>query len=102
MPKQSGMMKRAKTRIRFGNEDMDFVFLWMLGYGAYGGLSVGEGFYAASGIQDGHPESWRREFTAHGERRERGALREKEAGHVDTVSGGPLLLRRGHGPSPRV
>lgn len=51
---------------------------------------MGQGFYAASGIRDGDPDSWRREFTAYGEKLERGALRAKDAGYVESAGSGYL------------
>ena len=61
------MLKRQKFRIHFKNEDMDFIFNWMLGYGSLTGLSHGELFYLANQIKDGSPDSWQTAFHRHGQ-----------------------------------
>ena len=55
---KTAMFERSRTKVRFSNEDMDFMFLWILGYHTYGGASIGELFSAASKVADGDPESW--------------------------------------------
>lgn len=62
------LVKRSRRRVRFKNEDMDFVFQWMLGYHTHGGASFGELFQAASRIRDGDPDSWIEAFLALGQR----------------------------------
>jgi alpha-beta hydrolase superfamily lysophospholipase len=62
------MFQRSTTRARFKNEDMDFVFQWMLGYHTYGAAGFGELFQAASTIRDGDPASWIEAFLALGHR----------------------------------
>ena len=44
------------------NEDMDYIFQWLLGQEANYGSSTGELFYAASQIEDGNYQSWREVF----------------------------------------
>lgn len=44
------------------NEDMDYLFQWILGSEANYGSSTGEMFYAASQITDGDLTSWRKVF----------------------------------------
>jgi len=56
------ILKRQGTHVRFRNEDMDFVFNWMLGYSSLAGLSHGELFALASTIQDGNVDSWVKAF----------------------------------------
>jgi hypothetical protein len=62
------MFKRSKTRMRFKNEDMDFVFQWLLGYHTHGGASFGELFQAANTIRDGDPATWIEAFLTLGRR----------------------------------
>jgi pimeloyl-ACP methyl ester carboxylesterase len=62
------LFKRSNTGVRFKNEDMDFIFQWLLGYHTYGGASFGELFQAASAIRDGDPESWIAAFLTLGHR----------------------------------
>jgi pimeloyl-ACP methyl ester carboxylesterase len=62
------MFKRSKTRVRFKNEDMDFVFQWMLGYHTHGGASFGELFQATRTIRDGDPANWIEAFQTLGRR----------------------------------
>jgi pimeloyl-ACP methyl ester carboxylesterase len=62
------LFKRSNVRVRFKNEDMDFVFQWLLGYHTYGGASFGELFQAASAIRDGDPASWIEAFLTLGQR----------------------------------
>lgn len=50
--------QRLTQRYRFNDPNMDLFFLGALSWGAAGGLSVGEAFYVASQIEDGHPDSW--------------------------------------------
>lgn len=61
------IFERSKVRVRFKNEDMDFLFQWALGYGIYGGLSHGELFAIAAHIEDGKPDSWAQQFHAAGD-----------------------------------
>ena len=44
------------------NEDMDYLFQWILGQEANCGSSTGEMFYAASQIEDGDFGSWKSVF----------------------------------------
>lgn len=59
---------RLSTKYRFDDPDMDLFFVVSLGWGAAGGLSVGEGFYVASTIVDGDADSWVSAFQASGDR----------------------------------
>ncbi len=67
MESSDKILKRQKFRIHFKNEDMDFIFNWMLGYGSLTGLSHGELFYLATQIEDGSPDSWQTAFHRHGQ-----------------------------------
>jgi pimeloyl-ACP methyl ester carboxylesterase len=71
------MFERSRTRVRFANEDMDYLFQVVLGYHTHGGASFGELFRAAAGVEDGDPESWIGAFRQMGERIE-GQARELE------------------------
>ena len=53
------IVKREQVHLRFTNEEMDFMFNWVLGMSEIVGLSHGEIFYAIAGIKDGDPTSWR-------------------------------------------
>lgn len=59
------IIKRQSVHIRFHNEDMDFLFNYMLGYSSMGGLSHGEMFSIAAQIKDGDAGSWRQAFGRH-------------------------------------
>jgi pimeloyl-ACP methyl ester carboxylesterase len=59
-------VKREQIHIRFKNEEMDFMFNWVLGFGEIVGLSHGEVFSAISGIKDGDPVGWREGFRREG------------------------------------
>jgi alpha-beta hydrolase superfamily lysophospholipase len=75
MKKSDVILKREQVHIRFKNEEMDFMFNWVLGMGEIVGLSHGEIFYAIAGIKDGDPTSWREGF-----RREGHYLRQRALG----------------------
>jgi pimeloyl-ACP methyl ester carboxylesterase len=62
------MFERSRTRVRFSNEDMDYLFQVVLGYHTYGGASFGELFRTASKVEDGEPESWMSAFREMGVR----------------------------------
>jgi pimeloyl-ACP methyl ester carboxylesterase len=62
------VFERSKMRVRFKNDDFDFVFQWALGYGVYGGLTHGELFAIAARIEDGNPDSWVTPFYLAGDR----------------------------------
>lgn len=66
------IMQRAKIRIRFNDEDMDFALTWVLGISDLFGWSHGEVFAAVANIKDGDGDSWRAAFIEEGE-----ALRER-------------------------
>jgi len=55
-------------KVYFSNNDMDFVFQWLLGSVVHGGCSIGECFYTASLMNDGDPQSWEKELTKLAER----------------------------------
>jgi pimeloyl-ACP methyl ester carboxylesterase len=59
------IIKRQSVHTRFHNEDMDFLFNFMLGYSSLGGLSHGEMFAIAAQIKDGDAGSWRQAFGSH-------------------------------------
>lgn len=63
------LFTRSKVRVKFQNEDLDFIFQWLaLGYGVYGGLSFGEAFAAAGQIEEKKLSTWVGAFHALGER----------------------------------
>jgi pimeloyl-ACP methyl ester carboxylesterase len=84
------MFERSRTRVRFSNEDMDYLLQVVLGYHTRGGASFGELFHAASKVEDGEPESWISAFRRLGERVERQALELEERGKA---SAAPAFLR---------
>jgi pimeloyl-ACP methyl ester carboxylesterase len=84
------MFERSRTRVRFSNEDMDYLFQVVLGYHTYGGASFGELFRAAAKVEDGEPESWISAFREMGARIERQARELEERGKA---SAGPAYLR---------
>src|ERR687894_1612805 len=80
------MFERSRTRVRFSNEDMDYLFQVVLGYHTYGGASFGELFRAASKVEDGNPESWIAAFREMGSRVERQAEELEEEGKVSAAA----------------
>ncbi|MDQ4004208.1 MAG: esterase FrsA [Actinomycetota bacterium] len=84
------MFERSLTKVRFSNEDMDYLFQVVLGYHTYGGASFGELFRAATKVEDGEPESWISAFRAMGARIERQANELEEKGRA---SAAPAFLR---------
>jgi pimeloyl-ACP methyl ester carboxylesterase len=84
------MFERSHTKVRFANEDMDYLFQVVLGYHTYGGAGFGELFRAAAKVEDGDPESWIAAFREMGERIEQqaGSLEEK-----GLASAAPAFLR---------
>jgi hypothetical protein len=62
------MFERSRTKVRFSNEDMDYLFQVVLGYHTHGGASFGELFRTASKVEDGEPESWISAFREMGAR----------------------------------
>jgi pimeloyl-ACP methyl ester carboxylesterase len=84
------MFERSRTRVRFSNEDMDYLFQVVLGYHTYGAASFGELFRAAAKVEDGEPESWISAFREMGARIERQAVELEEKGRA---SAAPAFLR---------
>src|SRR5918997_7173056 len=80
------MFERSRTKVRFSNEDMDYLFQVVLGYHTHGGASFGELFRAASRVEDGNPESWIAAFREMGERIERQAEELEEKGKASAAS----------------
>src|SRR4030042_3133833 len=70
---------RQFHNLRFTANDMDFAFQWAMGSCVNGGAAIGEGFYAASRMKDGDPESWAREWMALAERVHKRGLASLEA-----------------------
>jgi pimeloyl-ACP methyl ester carboxylesterase len=66
LPSSAPAMRMA-VKYRFEDPDMDFFFVVALGWGAEGGLSVGQAFYVAAQITDGDAASWVRAFSHYGE-----------------------------------
>jgi pimeloyl-ACP methyl ester carboxylesterase len=84
------MFERSRTKVRFANEDMDYLFQVVLGYHTHGGASFGELFRAAARVEDGEPESWISAFREMGARIERQA---EELAEQDKASAAPAFLR---------
>ena len=84
------MFERSRTKVRFSNEDMDYLFQVVLGYHTHGGATFGELFRTASKVEDGNPESWISNFKEMGERIERQAQELEERG---MASAAPAFLR---------
>jgi pimeloyl-ACP methyl ester carboxylesterase len=82
---------RQFYKLRFKANDMDFAFQWAMGSCVNGGAAIGEGFYAASRMKDGDPESWVREWMALADRVHKRGQAMLEAGHP--VSARETLLR---------
>ncbi|MGB7539688.1 MAG: alpha/beta fold hydrolase [Anaerolineales bacterium] len=79
---KNAMFTRSKSKIRFQNEDLDFIFQWLgLGYGVYGGLSYGEAFAAANEIDERDLSSWIGAFRKMGDRLHRLARESDRPGH---------------------
>ncbi len=91
MKKENFQPHRQFVRMHFRENDMDFVFQWLLGSAANGGAGIGESFYAASRIKDGDPEGWEREWNALADRVEARGEAALAAGHA--VSARETLLR---------
>jgi pimeloyl-ACP methyl ester carboxylesterase len=72
---------RQFRKMRFAANDMDFAFQWVMGSAVHGGAGIGEGFYAASRMKEGDPESWIREWTELAQRVENRGLGMLAAGH---------------------
>jgi pimeloyl-ACP methyl ester carboxylesterase len=66
MKQSDVIVKREQIHIRFTNEEMDYMFNWVLGFGEIVGLSHGEIFSAIAGIKDGDPVGWREGFRREG------------------------------------
>jgi len=58
MKKRDGIVKRQKGRVRFRNEDMDFMFTWALGIGQILGYAPTQALRVGNAITDGDPDSW--------------------------------------------
>ena len=87
------MFERSRTKVRFSNEDMDYLFQVVLGYHTYGGARFGELFRAAAKVEDGDPESWISAFREMGDGSSvRPGSSRRRAGRA--------LLQRSCAPSP--
>jgi pimeloyl-ACP methyl ester carboxylesterase len=84
------MFERSHTKVRFANEDMEYLFQVVLGYHTHGGASFGELFHAATKVEDGDPESWISSFQEMGKRIERQAAGLEVRGKA---SAAPAFLR---------
>jgi pimeloyl-ACP methyl ester carboxylesterase len=84
------MFERSHTKVRFANEDMDYLFQVVLGYHTCGGASFGELFRTAARVEDGEPGSWISAFREMGARIERQAEELEEKGKA---SAAPAFLR---------
>jgi pimeloyl-ACP methyl ester carboxylesterase len=77
------LFTRSKVRVKFQNEDIDFIFQWLaLGYGTYGGLSHGEAFAAAGQIDERKMSTWIGAFRALGDRLRARAEAQHQSGCV--------------------
>lgn len=85
MTTQEVLALRHKKRIYFKNPDMDFYLMWILGYQAYRGSSIGEVFYAASRINEKDLSSWVNEWSALAEHLETGAAAAFAGGRTTTA-----------------
>jgi pimeloyl-ACP methyl ester carboxylesterase len=90
MMAKTTMFERSRTKVRFSNEDMDYLFQVVLGYHTHGGATFGELFQAASKVEDGEPESWISAFRQMGARIERQAEKLEERGKARAA---PAFLR---------
>jgi hypothetical protein len=79
------MFERSRTKVRFSNEDMVYLFQVVLGYHTHGGASFGELFHAAAKVEDGDPESWISAFRGMGERIERQAEELEKRGRASAA-----------------
>ena len=52
------LFQRHGQHLFFQNEDLDFYLQMIVGYGAYGGSTLGECLFTASQIYEKDPESW--------------------------------------------
>ena len=59
--------QRLSQRYRFNDDDMDLFFVAAVGWGATGGLGLGQAWYVASQITDGDGDSWVKAFEAYGD-----------------------------------
>ena len=84
------MFERSHTKVRFANEDMDYLFQVVLGYHTHGGASFGELFRTAARVEDGEPGSWISAFREMGARIERQAEELEQKGKA---SAAPAFLR---------
>jgi pimeloyl-ACP methyl ester carboxylesterase len=58
--------QRMARKYIFNDPDMDLFFMAALGWGATGGLDIGQAFYVASKIIDGDADSWVHAFGDYG------------------------------------
>lgn len=76
---------RPFVKLHFDDQEMDFVFEWLLGSTVNGGCDVGEAFYTAGQIKDGDPISWQKQWAATAARVEAEAEAALKAGHPVTA-----------------
>ena len=76
---------RPFVKLHFDDQEMDFVFEWLLGSTVHGGCDVGEAFYTAGRIKDGDPISWQKQWAATAVRVEAEARAALKAGHPVTA-----------------
>ena len=99
---------RPFVKLHFDDQEMDFVFEWLLGSTVNGGCDVGEAFYTAGRIADGDPLSWQKQWAATAARVEAEARAALKAGHSVTAreaffrSANYLPERPGLGPARRA
>jgi hypothetical protein len=81
MMNKQKLWQRSKQKVFFKNDDMDFVFQWILAHQGEGGAAFGECFYTAAQIKDGDPESWFAAWRDLAHRKEMQATQAVEKGH---------------------
>lgn len=73
--------QRHQQNLLFQNEDLDFYLQMIVGYGAYGGSTLGECLFTASTINEKKTESWVSAWKSIAERVEQDAVLALEKGH---------------------
>lgn len=64
MQNNEAILQRQRTRLRFKNQDMDFILNWALGASQVVGLSPAQLFYAVQDVKEGDPDGWQCNFNA--------------------------------------
>ncbi len=72
---------RQYVKIHFDDSTVDFAFQWILGSTRNGGCEIGEAFYTAGRMGDGHPRKWESEWLAMAQRVAKVAADSLQGGH---------------------